>query len=150
MNTWKTWSVLTVIGLSLGCGERKMPFLAPGGSLVSGEGSSEDTASPDETDPGADPDETTPDEPGPDDGRPDSGLPPDTGGEGDESFDNPGDTRKAEQSDDGSMTIDLTDSSGESNQDQEFYLVLVNEGSEEIGYTLRYVRTAEVDEDEDE
>ncbi len=150
MNTWKTWSVLTGIALSLGCGERKMPFLAPGGSIVSGEETSEDTASPDENpDEGGGTDDATPDGET-DEGRPDSALFMDTGEEGEEAYNNPGDTRNAEQSDDGSLTIDLTDSSGDSNQDQEFYLVLVNAGSDEIGYTLRYVRTAEVDEEDEE
>ena len=59
----------------------------------------------------------------------------DTGGEGDEAFDNPGDTRKMEQDDDGGLKMDMSDASGDNNQEQEFYLVLVNTGSDEATYT---------------
>ena len=55
----------------------------------------------------------------------------------DESFDEPGDLVGFEDSE-GLAQIDLTDASGDSNQGQEFYLVVVNTAEADIGYRLRY------------
>ena len=59
----------------------------------------------------------------------------------------------AYQDNDGDATIDLTDISEEdpgSNRDQEFYLVLVNTGENELGYQLRYEETLEEDDENEE
>ena len=85
------------------------------------------------------------DEPPPDDTAPMD----DTGGDGDEAFDNPGDTRKMEQDDDGGLKMDMSDASDDNNQEQEFYLVLVNDHSDEATYTLRYIPTVEEDEEDE-
>ena len=55
-----------------------------------------------------------------------------------------------EQDDDGGLKMDMSDASGDNNQEQEFYLVLVNTGSDEATYTLRYIPTVEEDEEETE
>ena len=41
---------------------------------------------------------------------------------------------------DGVATVDLTDASGDSNTDQDFYLIVVNtsEEEEEVGFALEY------------
>ena len=55
-------------------------------------------------------------------------------------FEDPGDSVDFKD-DDGDAEVDLTDQSESdagSNQDQEFYVVLVNTGSSELGYQLRY------------
>jgi hypothetical protein len=52
-------------------------------------------------------------------------------------FDEPGDIVDYE-SEDGTASIDLSDASGDSNKDQEFYLVLINSGSSSLGYRLWY------------
>lgn len=55
-------------------------------------------------------------------------------------FENPGDSVDFVD-DEGDAEVDLTDKSeteAGSNQDQEFYLVLVNTGASELGYQLRY------------
>ena len=130
--------------LSTGCGEGAKPYFASGGSIVTGD----DTSSPT-------PDDDPPDDDPPDDGPPDDGgpddtsVPPDTGEEGEEAFDNPGDTRTMEQDDEGDLKMDLSDKSGDSNQDQEFYLILVNTGSDDATYTLRYIPTVEEEEETD-
>lgn len=59
------------------------------------------------------------------------------GGEEDAYFDEPGDVVEF-LDEDGEAVVDLSDFSGDSNQDQEFYLVLVRPDSGEIGYQLRY------------
>ena len=55
------------------------------------------------------------------------------------SFEAPGDIVDF-QDDEGVASIDLTDTSDDpgSNRDQEFYMVLVNTGEDELGYRLRY------------
>ncbi|MCB9777321.1 MAG: hypothetical protein H6742_01990 [Alphaproteobacteria bacterium] len=52
-------------------------------------------------------------------------------------FSEPGDVTFFED-DDGKAVVDLTDVDGDSNQDQEFYLLLVSENSAGLGYQLRY------------
>ena len=145
MNGWKSWSLLSTLVLAAGCGEGAKPYFATGGSIVTGD----DTSTPTPDDP---PDDDPPDDDPPDDEPPPDDTAPmdDTGGEGDEAFDNPGDTRKMEQDDDGGLKMDMSDASGDNNQEQEFYLVLVNTGSDEATYTLRYIPTVEEDEEETE
>ena len=58
---------------------------------------------------------------------------------GDDAFDEPGDIVVSEDDDgDSIVTVDLSDESGDSNQGQEFFLVLVNTGDDALGYTLKY------------
>ena len=54
-----------------------------------------------------------------------------------EFFDEPGDTILMDANE-GVVDVDLTDLSGDSNSDQEYYLVLVNHSEEAIGYSLEY------------
>jgi hypothetical protein len=139
MITWTRCKVLLCTLLVLGCGEDK-PLFA-GGSIAGGSG---DTAVEDadaDTDTDADTDADT-------DIGDDTG--PDTGEEGDESFDNPGDTVIARSNDDGKIKVDLSDSSGDSNREQEFYLVVINAGTAELGYTLRYEPTVDEEDEEDD
>jgi len=67
----------------------------------------------------------------------------DTGEEGNEVFDNPGDTITFAPADDGSIKIDLTDISGEDNREQDFFLTVVNTDDTVLGFTLRYIPTVE-------
>jgi hypothetical protein len=60
---------------------------------------------------------------------------PDTAGAG--QFDEPGDYATWDDTS-GRVEVDLTDASGDSNKDQEFYLVVVNSAESDIGYELRY------------
>jgi hypothetical protein len=55
-----------------------------------------------------------------------------------QTFDEPGDLVVGADDGQGVVEVDLSDSSGDSNTDQEFYLVLVNPADEEIGYSLEY------------
>ena len=67
------------------------------------------------------------------------------------SFEDPGDAVDFVD-DAGDAEIDLSDQSEEdagSNQDQEFFLVLVNTGASELGYQLRYDVPSEDDTDDD-
>merc|ERR1712224_635243 len=41
--------------------------------------------------------------------------------------------------DEGEILVDLSDTTGNSNTDQEFYLVIVNTGEDDLGYSLQYV-----------
>ena len=59
-----------------------------------------------------------------------------------QSFDEPGDTITFEDSD-SDAEVPLEDVGGESNQDQEFYMVLINSGSSGLGYHLSYVTPSE-------
>lgn len=54
-----------------------------------------------------------------------------------ESFDEPGDV-VAYEDEEGVATIDMSDESGDNNQDQEFYLIVVNTSDEDQTYDLRY------------
>ena len=66
---------------------------------------------------------------------------------GDDSFDNPGDVVVADDEDgDSIVEVDLSDASGENNQNQEFYLVVVNGGEDALGYTLKYSVPSEEEE----
>ena len=60
------------------------------------------------------------------------------------SFDDPGDVVDY-QDVDGVANIDLSDASGDSNQDQEFYMVVVNTTDSEVGYQLRYYDAAQAE-----
>jgi hypothetical protein len=64
----------------------------------------------------------------------------DTGGD-ESAFDEPGDVVDYED-DQGVVRVDLTDASGDSNQGQDFYMVVVNTAESEIGYRLRYYDAA--------
>ena len=76
-------------------------------------------------------------------GSDDSGsMVDDTGSEGVQSFDEPGDTITFEDND-GDAEVPLEDVGGESNQDQEFYLVLINSGTSGVGYNLTYITPSE-------
>ena len=145
MNGWKTWLGLAV--LTLGCGDGpKQMFSSYSGTVDSGV-TTDDADADVDADVDADADADADVDIGPDD----SAEPvDDTGEEGSEAFDNPGDTRTMEQGDDGSLEMDLTDASGDSNQEHEFYLVLVNTGSDEATYTLRYIPTMEEDEEDED
>ena len=75
----------------------------------------------------------------------DTAEPPDTGDTGGDytvpagELDDPGDYSGGTPDDEGITEIDLTDISGDSNQDQEFYLILVNTGEDELGYELNFI-----------
>lgn len=62
----------------------------------------------------------------------------DSGVIGDEEFDEPGDVVVFDAADD--TTVDLTDVSGDSNQDQDFYLIMINSGEDETSFGLRYTQ----------
>jgi len=143
MNTWKTWSILASILVTTGCGDPKSAYFASGGEYVTPDGDGDDTGTTTPPDDGPPPDMDM-DADGPMD---DSGDPMDDTGGGEQGFDNPGDIQKAEESA-GGLKIDLTDLSGDSNKDQDFYLILVNTGTDAAGYTLRYIPSSEVEEEE--
>ena len=92
-----------------------------------------------------DTDDTDTDDTDTDDTNPDTGMDTgmDTGGAMEpsgepQSFDEPGDIVIVEASD-GVATVDLTDASGDSNTDQDFYLIVVNTSEEEeVGFALEY------------
>lgn len=65
----------------------------------------------------------------------------DSGAASDATFDDPGDVVEYEDQD-GIASIDLADASGESNQGQDFYLVVVNTGESDVGYNLRYYESS--------
>ncbi|MEC7987465.1 MAG: hypothetical protein VX278_20030 [Myxococcota bacterium] len=67
-------------------------------------------------------------------------------------FDSPGDVVISEDDDaDSVVEVDLTDESGESNTDHEFYLIIVNAGEEEdLGYSLQYNIPSSEEETEEE
>lgn len=67
----------------------------------------------------------------------DSGDSGETGPSASEGFDDPGDVVEFAGEED-VVEIALTDASGDSNQGQEFYLVVVNSTEAELGYQLRY------------
>ena len=56
-------------------------------------------------------------------------------------LDDPGDYSGGTPTDEGIVEIDLSDISGDSNEDQEFYLILVNTGSQELSYELNFIPT---------
>ncbi len=147
MNTWKTCSILVATLVATGCGDPKQAYFASGGDYVTpdDEGDDTGTATPPDDDPAPDMDADM----DADDPMDDSAEPMDDTGGGEQGFDNPGDIQKAEESG-GGLKIDLTDLSGDSNQDQDFYLVLVNTGTDAAGYTLRYIPSSEVEEEEEE
>lgn len=62
-----------------------------------------------------------------------------TGDSGEDGFDEPGDHIDFDASE--GATVDLTDASGDSNKDQDFYLITVNTTTSELGYGLRYGET---------
>jgi len=106
-------SLVLTLALAMGC-NTKPPIFGPGSG--GGEG-------------------------GEDDGTVDTGPKPDTGDTGEEpeasSFEDPGDVVGfTDQT--GRADVVLADASGESNEGQEFYYVLVNSGTSEIGYELYY------------
>ncbi|NOY26008.1 MAG: hypothetical protein GXP62_09070 [Oligoflexia bacterium] len=68
-----------------------------------------------------------------DSGNPDGG----TDGEG---FDDPGDIVGFDEQG-GEASVELSDLSGDSNQDQQFYMVLVDTADEDIGFQVRYDST---------
>ncbi|MDP2304823.1 MAG: hypothetical protein Q8P18_02190 [Pseudomonadota bacterium] len=75
----------------------------------------------------------------------DSDSDTDTGETGEDtaaSFDDPGDLVDYVDVD-GVVEVDLTDASGDSNQGQEFFLVVVNTTASEVGYRLRYYDAAQ-------
>jgi hypothetical protein len=106
-------SLVLTLALAMGC-NTKPPIFGPGsGGGEGGEG----------------------------DGTVDTGPKPDTGDTGEEpeasSFEDPGDVVGfTDQT--GRADVVLADASGESNEGQEFYYVLVNSGTSEIGYELYY------------
>ncbi|MBC8454903.1 MAG: hypothetical protein H8D71_01715, partial [Deltaproteobacteria bacterium] len=122
--------------MATGCGDPKQAYFASGGDYVTpdDEGDDTGTATPPDDDPAPDMDADM----DADDPMDDSAEPMDDTGGGEQGFDNPGDIQKAEESG-GGLKIDLTDLSGDSNQDQDFYLVLVNTGTDAAGYALRYI-----------
>jgi hypothetical protein len=145
MTTWKTWSILASLMVATGCGEPKSAYFASGGEIVTPDGDGDDTGTTTLPDDGPPPDMDV--DMDVDVDVDDSGDAMDDTGGGDQGFDNPGDIQKAEESS-GGLQIDLTDLSGDSNLDQDFYLILVNTGTDAAGYTLRYIPTEEVEEEE--
>ena len=63
-------------------------------------------------------------------------------------LDEPGDVSGGTPDEDGETEIDLTDISGESNQDQEFYLLLVNTGESDLTYELNFIPSDEIEDEE--
>jgi hypothetical protein len=61
----------------------------------------------------------------------------DTGSSGASELDVPGDVVTFEEGGE-QQSVDLADASGDSNEGQEFYLLLVNTGGSDVGYELRY------------
>lgn len=110
-------------------------------------GSSSDTGTTSDT---SDTGETTPDtgdtavvEP--------SGEDTGEGSLGEENFDEVGDVVIGTDEDgDSIVEVDLSDSSGENNQEQEFYLIVVNPSDEALGYTLKYSTPSSEDEEGEE
>lgn len=124
----RTLALLTLLGMSLvSCTSDDSEFSPYGGG-----GSSSDGAD------GADGTSGT-----------DTGDTGDDGGtEESDGFEEPGDV--VSYTDEGGIaTVDLTDISDDpaSNTEQEFYLVLVNTGDDELGFQLRYEETRSDDED---
>lgn len=136
-----SWSrALTLFGcvsLLAACSDKSdNPFSfsgTPGGGGENIEDDSTDSGSPDTAGDTSDTD--------------DSAEPEDTGTysvpEGE--LDEPGDYTGGEPEPDGTVEIDLTDISGDSNQDHEYYLVLVNTG-DELSYELSFKPTDSDDE----
>jgi len=63
----------------------------------------------------------------------------DTDADTDPTFDNPGDYGVVDD-EDGWIIVDLEDQSGDSNRDQEFYLLVLNTGEGEAGYQVWYTQ----------
>ena len=55
------------------------------------------------------------------------------------SFENDGDVIVKLEPDEGEVLVDLTDVNGDSNTDQEFYMMIVNKGDEDLVYSLQYI-----------
>lgn len=109
---------LVLLTLAAGCGngEGDPKFGIGNGGGGGGDGSGDDTSDP--TD--------------------DTGVAPgDTGGGAVGYFDEPGDIATTAD-EEGLVTVELGDSSGDSNQGQEFYYIMVNTGEESLGYELYY------------
>ncbi len=68
----------------------------------------------------------------------DDSVPPDDSGQDSGGFDEPGDVTAEADGSSPDIDIDLTDASGESNKDQEFYLVVTNTGASSNGFRLKY------------
>lgn len=64
------------------------------------------------------------------------------GGDDSGNFDDPGDVVVEGGGTEEDLAIDLTDASGDSNQGQEFYLIVANTGETELGFRIRYEPTA--------
>ncbi len=131
----------SIVGLQAGCtGEGKDGFGISSGDGTNPSIDDTDTDDTDVNDTGdTDTDDTDPNDTAdtdPNDTGMDTGMVED--GEG-QTFDEPGDVVIVE-SQDGVATVDLTDASGDSNTDQDFYLVVVNtsEEEEEVGFALEY------------
>ncbi len=124
MARFTTPTALVALLLAAGCSAKDEPFPVHSG------GGSDDDEDTDVTDDTASGDDTG--DPGTEDDTP--------------YFEAPGDTVTF-QDDDGDAEIDLSDRSESpgSNQDQEFFLVIVNTGSDDLGYQLRYDVPSEED-----
>jgi hypothetical protein len=57
---------------------------------------------------------------------------------GSDGFDDPGDVVTYETDENGIATVDLADGSGDSNEFQEFYMVVMNTSADALGFQLRY------------
>ena len=106
-------TILSLAGCEA-CGER------PG----FGNGSGDDTGGDTDTDTDADTDTDT-------DGDTDTDTPFD-------GFDEPGDIAQVDNEDGENIVLDLTDVSGDSNRDQQFFAVFVNGGDVELGFKTWY------------
>jgi len=113
--------MLVAMLLAAGCNGGKSPTFGTSGN--SGDGGGTDGGTGDTGDTG-----------GGDGGGTDGGG--DTG-VATQGFDEPGDVMSF-QDKGGQSTVDLTDQSGDSNKDQQFYMVLVNTNDGPLGYQLRY------------
>jgi len=134
-------SAVLWLSLSIGCtGEGKDGFGVSSGNNGGSDGDDTDIFDTDDTDTndtnpddtGFNPDDTAVNDTGSDTGSSEPSGEPQT-------FDEPGDVVIVEASD-GVATVDLTDASGDSNTDQDFYLIVVNKSEEEedVGFTLEY------------
>ena len=134
-----TTSMVLLLSLSVGCtGDSKDGFGISTGDGTSPdiEDTNTDTDTPDDTDTD-NPDDTDTDNPDDTDTNMDTGAMEPSGEP--QTFDEPGDVVVVE-ADDGVATVDLSDSSGESNTEQDFYLIVVNtsEEEEDVGFALEY------------
>lgn len=122
MASWTRPGLLITLLLAVGCTDKEEPNFGKSGT-GGGDGGADDTG---ETADGG--------------GTSSDGGTGDGGAEGDEGFDEPGDIVEYED-EGGEAVVGLSDASGDSNQDQQFYMVLVNSEDTPLSYQVRYDST---------